>query len=126
DSLATGGIGVPDWVTARQPSAAVTCAGEAIPNYIDPVFREEYARFIAAFGAAFDGDERLAFLEIGVGLFGETQPAAEVHDECRLAAGLTSQAWVAYGQWVIDRYVEAFTRTPLLLEFAPRYLSACE
>ncbi len=126
DSLSAGGIGVPGWVVARQPSAAVTCAGEPIPNYLDPVFREEYARFIAAFAAAFDGDERLAFIEIGVGLFGETQPAEEVHDPCLLAAGLTSQAWVAYGQWVIDQYVAAFSRTPLLLEFAPRYLSPCE
>ncbi len=126
DGACCGGIGVPDYVFRRYPAAKVTCDGEAIPKYWDPGYQQEYGNFIRAFGARFNGDPRISFVEIGVGLFGETQPAQDQYDGCLQAAGLTQSLWVEYAQWVIDRYVEAFPDTQLVVEYAPRFLSSCE
>lgn len=127
DGSCCGGLGVPDFVFELHPEAVVTCtAGERIPKYWDAGYQAEYGRFIQAFGMAFNGDPRLAFLEIGVGLFGETQPAANRFDDCLRDAGLTGERWVAYVKWVIDQYAAAFPTTPLLLEYAPRFGGVCE
>lgn len=127
DGVCCGGMGVPDYVFRLYPSAKVTCSdGEQIPKYWDPGFQQEYARFIAEFGKAFDGDPRIAFLEVGVGIFGETQPALDQYNDCLQKAGLTKDLWVEYSKWVIDEYAAAFPHTQLLVEYAPKYLSDCE
>lgn len=125
-----GGMGVPDYVFMLYPRAKVECTAngvtEEIPKYWDPGYQQEYGRFIQAFGAEFNGDPRLSFVEIGVGIFGETQPAIDAHDTCLQKAGLTSELWVEYAHWVIDQYLAAFPDTQLVVEFAPRYLKICE
>lgn len=126
DGPCCGGTGVPRYLVARQPELEVACGSETIPAYWRPAFREAYGRFIAEFGRRFDGDPRIAFLEIGVGMFGETQPGPDEQNPCLEAAGLTSTAWLDYARWVIDAHAAAFTRTPLVLEYAPRYLYVCE
>ena len=119
-----GGVGVPDYVFQRHPSAKVVCPdGEVIPKYWDPGYQEEYRRFIQTFGQRYDGDPRIAFLQIGVGVFGETQPAYDAYDKCLSNAGLTSAMWVEFVEWTIDTYRQALPNTPLVLEFVPRFMS---
>ena len=118
-----GGVGVPDYVFQRHPSAKVVCPdGEVIPKYWDPGYQEEYRRFIQTFGQRYDGDPRIAFLQIGVGVFGETQPAYDAYDKCLSNAGLTSAMWVEFVEWTIDTYRQALPNTPLVLEFVPRFI----
>ena len=115
--------GWPDYVFQLYPSAKVVCSdGEAIPKYWDAGFQQEYRRFVQALGQQYDGDPRIAFLEVGVGVFGETQPAYDDYDDCLIDAGLTSQMWTEYVEWVVD-ITRAFPTTPLTLMFAPRFLS---
>lgn len=126
DGPCCGGSGVPAYVVEAEPEAQITCGSDAIPRYWHPAYRAAYGRFIADFGRRFDGDPRIAFLQVGVGMFGETQPARDEQDACLDAAGLTSGAWLDYARWAIDAYAAAFPRTPLVLEYAPRYVYTCE
>ncbi len=119
-----GGMAVPDYVFELHPSARVVCPdGEAIPRYWDAGFQQEYRDFVQALGQQYDGDPRIAFVEIGVGLFGETQPAYDEYDDCLVQAGLTSEMWTEFVEWAVDTYLEAFPTTPLTLMYAPRFLS---
>ncbi len=126
DGPCCGGSGVPEYVKAQRPDVEITCRTEALPAYWRPSFKDAYGRFIADFGRRFNGDPRIAFLQIGVGMFGETQPGRDEHDACLEAAGLSSAAWLDYAKWAIDAYAAAFPDTPLILEYAPRYLYVCE
>ncbi len=126
DGPCCGGSGVPPYVAQASPDVEITCGTEVIPRYWHPSYRAAYGRFIADFGRRFDGDPRIAFVEVGVGMFGETQPARDEHDVCLEAAGLTSAEWLDYARWAIDAYAAAFPRTPLVLEYAPRYKYTCE
>ena len=86
-----GGMGVPDYVFTLHPSARLVCPnGEAIPRYWDPGYKQEYGRFVQAFGQKYNADPRVAFVDIGVGVFGETQPAYDTEDQC-LARGRPDQ-----------------------------------
>lgn len=128
DGPCCGGSGVPAYLVKKQPELELACPGETpgateiVPRYWAPEFQAAYGRFIADFGARFDGDPRIAFLQIGVGLFGETQPGRDEQDACLEAAGLSSDAWLTYAKWAMDAYRAAFPHTPLVLEYAPRYL----
>lgn len=124
DGACCGGMRVPDYVFQRYPSAKIVCSdGEAIPKYWDAGYQQEYRDFVLAFGQQYDGDPRIAFIELGVGVFGETQPAYDQHDQCLIDAGLTSEMWVQFVEWVVDVYREAFPTTPLTLMYVPRFLN---
>lgn len=126
DGPCCGGSGVPAYLVKANPNIEITCGDNVIPRYWDPAYQAAYGRFIADFGRRFDGDPRIAFLQVGVGMFGETQPGRDEQDACLEAAGLSSAKWVEYAEWAIDTYAAAFPKTPLVLEYAPRYIYACE
>lgn len=126
DGVGHGSSGVPDYVYSMYPSAKLVCNGETIPKYWDPGFQEEYGRFIAAYGRKYNGDPRIGFLEVGVGIYGETAPAEGIFENCLLEAGLTSAIWVEYAKWAIDNYVAAFPNTQLVIEYAPFFYSRQE
>ena len=126
DGPCCGGIGVPDYVFQLYPMAKVVCDGETIPKYWDPGYQQEYWKFVQAIGQQYNGDPRIAFLEIGVGLFGETQPVASNYNDCLQAAGLTSNLWIEYVKQVVDAYALAFPDTQLVMEYAPRFLKTQE
>lgn len=78
------------------------------PNYEDPRLMEAMDSFIAAFGAKYDGDKRIGFIQMGLlGFWGEwhTYP----HENW--FASSTAQ------QRVLQAYTKAFTKTKLQVRY---------
>jgi hypothetical protein len=87
------------------------------PDYEDPRLRAALTQFIHAFGARYDGDPRLGFVELGLlGLWGEWHTGPKGH-------------WFASKEVqreVMDAYETAFKRTRLVARYPagpqdPRY-----
>ncbi|MGB3062504.1 MAG: hypothetical protein WBE17_22480, partial [Anaerolineae bacterium] len=117
--ICCGGNMVPHWVYVEHPSARLTCdQGWTIPKTWDATYQAAYGEFIQALAARYDGDPRLAWVEMGVGTFGETHPTDADFQACAIAAGLTSDLWVQAVESITDLYANAFQRTPLLLQMA--------
>lgn len=114
-----GGNMAPHWVYVQYPTAKLTCdQGWVIPKTWDAGYQAAYSQFIHALADRYDGDPRLAWVEMGVGTFGETHPADADFTPCVRAAGLTSAQWIQTVQAITDIYDDAFEQTPLLLQMA--------
>jgi hypothetical protein len=71
------------------------------PDYADPLYLAKHGAFLAAFGVRYDGNPDVAFLDIGsYGIWGEWHT--------------THPAPVAVRQQIVDLYLQAFRRTPLV------------
>jgi hypothetical protein len=122
-----GGDLVPRWVYREAPEARVLCANNwSIPRYWSEAYLSRYERFVRAVGAVYDGDPRIAWVEIGVGLYGETTPDREIFYPCLEDAGLTSALWVQTVNRITELYRRAFPTTPLFLQMAPYFASEAE
>lgn len=126
DGECCGGSGVPAHLKKSYPTIVLTCSGTEIPRYWDPNYQQTFGKLIRAFGARYNHDARVGWVEISVGMFGETLPAEDKHDACLQNAGLTSQMWVNVDKWAIDLYLQAFPDKQLFLQYAPRYLNRSE
>ncbi len=117
--ICCGGNMVPHWVYVQYPSAKLTCdAGWVIPKTWDAGYQAAYSTFIHALADRYDGDPRLAWVEMGVGTFGETHPTDPEYTDCARTGGLTSARWVQTVQAITAIYDDAFAQTPLLLQMA--------
>jgi len=85
--------GTPAWVYT-DGARAIVDNGETIPVYWDQGYLSDYESFVQAFGAEFDGNPNLAFIEPGIGMGGETLP-----EQNASAAGVTA--------WTADGYTDA-------------------
>ncbi len=122
-----GGDAVPHFLYDQYPDMRVVCEDSwSIPKYWSDAYLAELEKFISAAGARFDGDPRISFVEINVGFYGETKPADRVHHDCLANAGLTSDLWVATVNKIVDIHRRAFTKTPLVLQYAPFFESMKE
>ncbi|MGQ9567272.1 MAG: DNRLRE domain-containing protein [Anaerolineae bacterium] len=124
NGLCCGGSAVPQWVYDQDPNAKVICNGNwVVPKYWNETFLTKYANFIRALGQRYDGDPRIAWVEIGAGMYGETIPCENELDPCLQAAGLTSDLWVQTVNRITSEFRAAFPNTTLLLQMAPFFLS---
>ena len=87
------GDGTPAWVYT-DGARSIVDNGETIPVYWDQPYLNDYDSFVEAFGAEFDGNPNLAFIEPGIGMGGETLP-----EQGASAAGVTA--------WTADGYTDA-------------------
>ncbi len=116
-----GGDVTPAWVYKQHPEAHILCSDYSIPKYWDPAYQDAYRNFVAALAARYDGDPRVSWLEISVGMYGETWPAEHGMDSCLAAHGLTSDLWVQTVDKYLDFHAALFHRTALLLQMAPAF-----
>jgi hypothetical protein len=87
------------------------------PDYDDPDLVRALEAFIAAFGARYDGDPRLAYVQLGlVGLWGEWQTWP--YDGSATTGRPDFMPSAATQTALVDAYRHAFTRTPLEVRFA--------
>jgi len=82
-----------------------TSGGQAIPriepDYADPIYLVKHGAFIAALGKRYDGTPGVEFLDIGsYGIWGEWHS--------------THPAPVAVRKQIVDMYLQAFPKTPLV------------
>ncbi len=133
----------PQWViNAGMRSIECYSGGSTyhIPRYWDPVYLQKYGDFIAAYGARYRNDSRLAWVQIGAGIWEETQPAYPSRQECVQAVknamdadfGFTndtqrSMKWVETVETIAQMYRNAFgPDKPVLLQNAPKFISGWE
>ncbi len=127
DGYFDGGDQTPTWVYERYPDARIVCPdGWTIPKYWHPGWQAALEEMVADFAARFDGDPRVAWVEIGVGVYGETAPVSAnfrngQYVQCLQAVGLTPEQWVKTVQNIVDIYVRHFRYTPLFLQMAPAF-----
>ena len=134
DSSIKGNV-APSWLPK------LTCADWSgrefnIPRYWYSTFRTEYQALINAFGAKYNNDSRVAWIEIATGTDGENQPSQPDNDpynpsnkplqNCLVADGLSSSQWIAYMKDVINYYRAAFPNKPLMIQHFPKYITDSE
>lgn len=124
DGRCCGGSVTPPWMVWEHEESVVRCDAMqwAIPRYWDEYYLRQYREFIQAFAQRYDNDPRIAWVEIGTGIFGEAKPADNVDLTCLYNAGLTPEKWVETSMDIMDIFAEAFQNTPLLYQFAPLYI----
>ena len=135
-----GGIATPIWVYnswyGGDPHAIIDANGWIMPRYWDAHYLEKYGNFVRALAARYDSDVRVSWVQMGVGLYGETQPADDQDDQFTKDAmtadyGITA-TWEYADRWILtvnaitDMYANAFTHKPLFLMYAPTFTRACE
>ncbi len=147
-----GGLAVPDWLIARDPDARLyntyTNDGWYVLNYLNATYAAEYAEMITHFAQWVAANpvvrDNLAWIEIGIGLFGENQPAANSsYDSVDRTyyrdyaprpgggAGWTSADWIGHVNAVNQFYRAAFvnaglSQIPVLTNIAPTFLATWE
>lgn len=99
-----------------------------IPKYWDTPYLDAYKTFIDALGEHLRNDDRVEFVAMGTGLFGENQPTQDNLDYVMNNAGLTSAMWIETVNKITDMYVAAFGGSPtqppkmnLFTQYAPRF-----
>jgi Putative Ig domain len=88
-------------------SNITTCAGEQIPNYLDPAFQVPYQAFMAQVIQHYGPNASVGYIRIGLGRGGETFPAQNFGtDPCTQTFvsnwGWTDAVWEAYVDGMID------------------------
>jgi hypothetical protein len=96
--------------------------GTNYPLYWDPVFLEKYERFISAVAKRYDNNPDIAFVEMGIGLFGTTK----ISHNHRLRKqyenhGYTEELWSQTILNIIDIYKKYFVEKNLVLTLSPFY-----
>ncbi|NLG26981.1 MAG: hypothetical protein GX557_03670, partial [Chloroflexi bacterium] len=99
-----------------------------IPEYWNATYKAKYADFVDDLANYIETRpalrDNIEYVQIGVGKYGETQPADEVdHDNvaaAMVADGLSEANWPDVVNAITQMYVNAFDTVRLLLPMAPR------
>ena len=101
--------GLPEHLVGGRPRALHGARRRMVPDYTDPDLKEAILDFIAAFGAAYDGDPRLGVVQLGLlGFWGEwhTWPHSDWFADAQLQSD------------VMAAYTDAFSTTLLQVRYA--------
>ena len=105
--------------------------GYPVPKYWSSGYLQHYGEFVQALGEHYRNDPRIAWIGIGTGIYGETQPVEQRDDSALADLGLTPALWVQTTNAITDMYIEAFSeggslKKPLLLQNGPFFLDPVE
>lgn len=137
-----GGLAaLPDWLETNYPSTLISCAtpaGWKVPKYWNSAYLTKYGAFVNALAAHVGPNANVSYVQIGVGLYGETQPSDDMDNGCITAAmdaefsyttdAQRSAKWVQTVNAITDKYGTAFSGKPqkLFLVYTPSFLLQCE
>lgn len=135
-----GGIKLPEWLIADHSETVINCSGRLIPRYWNTTYQNFYRRFVQAAATRYGSDGRLHWVQVGVGLYGENQPADDADDGCIAqalfadfgidpgagGASARSAKWTETVNQITDLYAAAFRDKPLFNQYAPSYVRRCE
>lgn len=112
------GNGTPQWVYDLGVQHVTEVDGSVMPQVWNPLFLQNLSDFVHALAAHYDGNPHIAFIEIGVGVGGETR--IDSHDSQNpnqlalwQSIGYTDQVWWQTIQQIISLYQTIFSKTPL-------------
>jgi len=138
------GIQVPSWLWDIEPDVRWRNTRRNpevwyVPNYWSTALKDYYKRFIEAFAQHLKDNpsirERVAWVSMGVGMSGETQPSSRWGDEVEKPdwdyycydRGITQAQWVEYVNWCSYTYKQAFSSRgmsdlPIFVDIGPTYI----
>ncbi len=143
-----GSLGVPQWLWQTYSDVAVWNERGNPPywytlDYLSANYQNKYAEFVRAFAdwlaANPDIAANVGWVEIGVGMYSETQPSDQwvtqnwpdyifYADDPPYGLGYTGGQWQGYVNWCTDVYYDAFrvrnpglSHIPLFLNCAPDF-----
>ena len=95
-----------------------------LPKYWDTRYLIPYQNFVTELGSTFKNDNRLDFVGMGTGQFGETRATDVLDRDATRDGGLTSDLWITTVNTITDMYVTAFSqantlRKTVMLQNAP-------
>lgn len=121
DSCTSGGNMAPAWIPA------ILCGGKIVPNYWSEEFQTGFRNLILAFGARYNDDPRIEWVQISTGRDGENQPGIDdAMDQCLAGLGYTSEDWIQVVNEIMDDYREAFPNKPLMTQHYPIFVRGHE
>ena len=122
----SGGNASPSWVPVI-PCVDYYSNPHPIPNYWSTEYKIYFHNLILAFGARYNSDPRVEWIEVSTGAYGENQPAPDYFDACLISAGYGDQgAWEQVVKDTVSWYREAFPDKPIMTQHYPRYRSDSE
>jgi hypothetical protein len=120
-----GGIALPDHML-NDPNMVVTLSGGwKIPRYWSWQYLQAYENLVQKIALAFRGDERIEFIAIGSGMYGEAWACDPEDAGAMAAAGLSSNLWISTVKDMTDDWLAYFNpdgeglRTTLMQQVAP-------
>ena len=109
------GDGTPAWVYA-DGARSIVDNGETIPVYWDQAYLTDYRSFVQSFGAEFNGNPNVAFIQAGIGMGAETLPDTNA-SASGIAAfesdGYADPLWLSTVETIASFYESAFRVTPV-------------
>lgn len=111
------GHGTPQWVYDLGVRSVTETDGSIIPQYWNPIFLQNLHDFIQAVAQRYDGNAGIAFVEIGLGMGGESKVNSHNSNPNMVklwqSIGYTNPLWWSTVQSIITFYMSNFIRTPL-------------
>ena len=66
---------MPQWLYDTYSLPFAYCDGKKIPHYWNATYKEKFGNLIQAMAARYDNDPRVEWVQVTVGMYGETTPA---------------------------------------------------
>lgn len=111
------GNGTPQWVYDLGVPSVTEVDGSVLPQYWNPIFLQNFGDLVHALAQRYDGNANIAFIEIGLGIGGESKVDSHNGNPNQLklwqSIGYTNALWWSAVQQIITFYTASFTRTPL-------------
>jgi hypothetical protein len=111
-----GAAATPPWLFAAGAPWVTDAAGARAPVYWAPAYQQALGALVRALAARYDGDQTLAWVQAGVGVYGETKVdrLASASDLAAwAAAGYTDARWESTVAAITAMYTSDFPRTPV-------------
>lgn len=112
--------GTPRWVYDAGVPSVTEIDGAVFPQYWHPFFLSSLSTFVQALARRYDGDHSIAYIQIGVGVGGETKVDTEGKINPNILQlwqriGYTDAVWWQAVQKIVSIYTANFRSTPLAL-----------
>jgi hypothetical protein len=111
------GLGTPQWVYDLGVPSVTETDGSVLPQYWNPIFLRNLNDFIHAMAQRYDGNPSIAFVQVAVGIGGETKVDSQKDNPQLLQLwqdiGYSDPVWWGAVQKIITIYTASFHATPL-------------
>jgi Beta-galactosidase len=113
------GRGTPQWMYDLGVPSVTEVDGSVLPQYWNPIFLRNLNDFIHAMAQRYDGNPHIAFVQVALGIGGESKVDSH-NDNPRLlqlwqSIGYTDALWWDAVQQIIAMYTASFHATPLAI-----------
>jgi Beta-galactosidase len=109
--------GTPAWVYHLGVASVTETDGSVLPQYWNPLFLQHFAEFVRAFALRYDGNPKVAYIDVGLGVGGEAKVDSHNSNPNQLTLwkqiGYTNALWWSTVQSIMQAYTTSFSHTSL-------------